>query len=454
MCSHRFRELGHLAAGDVVGHRHARQLHDAALDGVHQREVARRPGEQRPLGIARPAQEERRGRQVDHALQAELALHRLEPGDPDPRRLPVPFGLLPVIALERAFIALLGRLLPVAVVRLVVQGQDALHAHQARHDALQHLPLALLRPQLGPRPLQQGAAALRQRQRLAPQERVVVGDDDLRPLQVAEHVVGHQLAARVVAVRIVRLEHPQPVADRHAGSHHQEAAREPPAARPAHRVDRLPGDEHRHHGGLPGAGGELQRQPRQTRIGPFAGGIDLIKKPAALLAEGRRHLGQPDRGLHRLDLAEERPDVAEPMAAPVRQEPRGLRRHAPGVRIRQLPPPVHSLADAADERGQVVLLRLGPERLRRRVEEDFLLLDALLFLRLRDRRDERDLAALGEDPVRRLAARVELPVARRVLVRGVQDRLREECSRRRHGRLKSSAHARNARRRRGRLCLT
>ena len=36
---------------------------------------------------------------------------------------------------------------------------------------------------------------------------------------------------------------------------------------------------------------------------------------------------------------------------------------------------------------------------------------------------------LGEDPVRRLAARVELPVAGRVLVRGVQDRLLEERSR-------------------------
>ena len=62
-----------------------------------------------------------------------------------------------------------------------------------------------------------------------------------------------------------------------------------------------------------------------------------------------------------------------------------------------------------------------------RVEEDPLLLDPLLLLRLRDRRDERDLAALGKDPVRRLPARVELQVAGRVLVRRVQDRLLEEC---------------------------
>jgi len=44
----------------------------------------------------------------------------------------------------------------------------------------------------------------------------------------------------------------------------------------------------------------------------------------------------------------------------------------------------------------------------------------------RYRRDERDCAALGDDPVRRLAARVELPVPPRVLVGWVQDRLLEE----------------------------
>ena len=154
----------------------------------------------------------------------------------------------------------------------------------------------------GPGPLQQGAAALRQRQGLAPQERVVVGDDDLRPLQVAEHVVRHQLAARVVAVRIVGLEHAQPIADRHAGGHDQETARELPAARPAHRVDGLPGDEHRHDGGLAGAGGELQRQPREARIGLLARLLEMLEDLPLLPAALRGDLGQPDRGLHRLDL--------------------------------------------------------------------------------------------------------------------------------------------------------
>ena len=45
-------EHRHLVAGDVVRDGHARQLDDAALDGVHQREVAHRPREQRAFGIA------------------------------------------------------------------------------------------------------------------------------------------------------------------------------------------------------------------------------------------------------------------------------------------------------------------------------------------------------------------------------------------------------------------
>ena len=50
--------LGHVAAWDVVSHRHAGQFDDAALDGVHEREVAHRPGKQGALGIAGASQEE------------------------------------------------------------------------------------------------------------------------------------------------------------------------------------------------------------------------------------------------------------------------------------------------------------------------------------------------------------------------------------------------------------
>ena len=49
--------FGHVPTWDVVCHRHSRQLDDTALYGVHKREVANCPREQRTLGIARSSQE-------------------------------------------------------------------------------------------------------------------------------------------------------------------------------------------------------------------------------------------------------------------------------------------------------------------------------------------------------------------------------------------------------------
>ena len=257
----------HLVAGDVLGHRHARQLDDAALDGVHQREVAHRPGEERAFRVARPAQEERRGREVDHARQAQRAVHGLEAGHPEPRRLVVLLRFLALVALQRLLVRI-GRLLAIAVMRLVVQRQDVLHAHQLGHHALQHLAFGFERLQLGPRAaLEQRAAAGRQLQPLAALEGVVVRDDDPRLLHVLEQVVRDQLARAVVVVGVVRLQHAQAVPDRQTRRDDEEAAREVLAARPAHGVQRLPGDEHRHHGRLAGAGGELQREALELRIG-------------------------------------------------------------------------------------------------------------------------------------------------------------------------------------------
>ena len=181
-------EHRHLVAGDVVGHRHARQLDDAALDGVHQREVAHRPREQRALGVARAAQEERRGREVDDAREAELAVHRFEAGDPEARGLVVLLGFLPLVALQVLVVGV-RRLLAVAVVRLVVEHEDVLHAHQVGHDPLEHLAFGFQRV-AAPRPcaLEQRAAALGELDALAQLEGVVVGDDDLGPVHVVEHV--------------------------------------------------------------------------------------------------------------------------------------------------------------------------------------------------------------------------------------------------------------------------
>ena len=141
MCSQRLRSRG-MSWEHVVGHRDPRQLHDAGLDGVHQGEVADRPGEERPFGVARTAQEERGRREVEDDGDGDGLLHRLDAGDPNTGRLGVLLRFLGIVALEVRFLAHPG-LLAVAVVSLVVERQDALQAHQRRHHPAQHLALRL-----------------------------------------------------------------------------------------------------------------------------------------------------------------------------------------------------------------------------------------------------------------------------------------------------------------------
>ena len=325
-------ELGHIAAGDVVGHRHAGQLDDAAFDGVHEREVAHRPVEQRAFGVARPAQKERRRGEIHHPADPKLSDNGFDPRNPQPGGFSVLFGFLPVVAFEFAFL-LLARLLAVAVVRLIVEDQDVLHAHELGHDPLQHLSLGLQGRERLASSLEQGTAALGELQALAQLEGVVVGDDDLRLFQIGEHVARDQLAASVVAVRIVRLQHAQAVLDGDAGRDHQEAARESAALRPADRVDGLPGDQHRHDGGLSGAGRQLERQPGEVRVGVVVGVRQMVEEILADPARARRHLDEPDGGLYRLDLAEEGPNAAEPVVPPVLEQAGRLRGHLPLARV-------------------------------------------------------------------------------------------------------------------------
>ena len=215
-------EHGHLVAGDVLGDGNARQFHDAALDGVHEREVAHRPGEQRALGVAGAAEEERRGRQVDDAGKAELAVHGFQAGDPEPGGLVVLLGFLLLVALQ-VLVVLVARLLAVAVVRLVVEDEDVLHAHEVGHHPLEHLAFGFQGVQLFAAPLKQGAPARGEFDALAELEGVVVGDDDLGAVDVVQHVAGHELAAGVVAVGVVRLEDAEAVLDGDARARRRES---------------------------------------------------------------------------------------------------------------------------------------------------------------------------------------------------------------------------------------
>ena len=245
-----------------------------------------------------------------------------------------------VVALQLVARHRLVRLLAVAVVRLVVEDEDVLHAHQVGHDALEHLAFGFQRVQLVAAALEQRAAALGELHALAELEGVVVGDDDLGAFEVVEHVAGHQFAAGVVAVRIVRLEDAQAVLDREARRDDQEAAGEVLAAGPAHGVDRLPGDEHRHDGRLAGAGGELQREAHQFGVGVVVGVGQVFEEALAGLATSARPRSARCR-LDGFDLAEERADAAELVVAPVLEQARGLGRDLPVARVRPAAPLVH-----------------------------------------------------------------------------------------------------------------
>ena len=83
-----------------------------------------------------------------------------------------------VVALQIALRPLVG-LFAVAVMRLVVEHQDVLHAHQVGHHPLEHLPFGFQRVQFLAAALEQGTAAFGKLDALAQLEGVVVGDDDL-----------------------------------------------------------------------------------------------------------------------------------------------------------------------------------------------------------------------------------------------------------------------------------
>ena len=263
--------------------------------------------------------------------------------------LGVLLGLLAIITLQRVLVRF-ARFGPIAVMGLVVEDEDVLHAHQLRHHTPKHLALGLqsleLLARLAP---QQFACALRDLKLFAQPKGVVVGDDDHRLLHVVQHVSWHQLARGVVAVGVAGLEDPQTVLHGKAWRDDENAAREHLAAGPPHGVDRLPGDQHGHHRGLARTRRQLERHALQ--VGPRAA-VGLLQVVEDLAARHRvgSHLAEPDRRFHSLHLAEERADPAERMVAPVVEQTRRFRRHLP-LRGWQIPPSLYVQAHLVDARG-------------------------------------------------------------------------------------------------------
>ena len=113
----------------------------------------------------------------------------------------------------------------------------------------------------------------------------------------------------------------------------------------------------------------------------------------------------------RLDLTEERADVAELVVPPVVEQPRGLRRDPP-LGAGQRAPFADAVAHALDHPHQLILLSVfvgGPVSI---IETQLGLLRALLAGG-GDRGDERDTPAAVDDTVGGLAVLIELPVPRR-----------------------------------------
>src|SRR5437764_12504101 len=75
-------------------------------------------------------------------------------------------------------------------------------------------------------PLEQGATASGEFQPFTQLQGVVVRDDDLGALEIAQHVARHQLTAGVVTIRVIGLEHAQAITDGQTGCDDQETARE------------------------------------------------------------------------------------------------------------------------------------------------------------------------------------------------------------------------------------
>ena len=187
---------------------------------------------------------------------------------------------------------------------------------------------------------------------------MIVGDDDLGAIHVVQHIARNQFTTGVIAVRVVGLEHAQTIFDREARRHDEKATRETFALRSAHRVDGLPGDQHRHNRGFSRACGQLQSEAHEFRVGIIVGIREVVQKAFPGLPCLWRDLGQPNDSFHRLHLAEEGPDIAELVMSPMLEQASRLRGDLPLVWM-QSAPLVHMLAQFIDDRGGIILLRGG-----------------------------------------------------------------------------------------------
>ena len=164
------------------------------------------------------------------------------------------------------------------MVRLVIDDENVLHAHEVGHDALEHLPFRFQRIQfVTTTPLKKLAPAFRQVDTLTKFESVIVGDDDLGSIHLFNHVAWNKFATDIIAVRVVRLKNAQTIFDRQAWGTDQKASGEMFARWVSHRVNSLPRDDHRHNGCLARARCQFQREAHQLGVRIPVRGREMFK---------------------------------------------------------------------------------------------------------------------------------------------------------------------------------
>ncbi|MDV7397314.1 hypothetical protein RZS08_38290, partial [Arthrospira platensis SPKY1] len=135
--------------------------------------------------------------------------------------------------------------------------------------------------------------------------------------------------------------------------------------------------------------------------------------------------GEPDGGFDRFDLTEERARVAERVLSPVLEQTGGFRGDLL-LAGRQGTPGVHVLAHDVDDGRDVVLLGRRRESLAFGEDHRVLARGGLALFRLGNGRDELGAPAVLDDPLGRLAGRVQFPMAAWVFVGGIEDGAGEE----------------------------
>ena len=360
-----------VGAPGVVRRGQARNLGDAALDGVDQTEVADDPGERGAFGIAAALQVERRGRQVDADVDAAGGVDPIQPVHPHRGRLALgPRGCRQVVG---------GGRRAVGVVAFVVEHQQRLAVVQVAQAVARERLRGLL---ADPSDRHRADADLLG----VGAEPVPVGDQHLALGQLRAQRRRHQVELLVVVAGRGRAQHLQPLLDGEVGADHQHAAREARVAGRRAAVAEAPGGEHRHDHGLAAAGRHLagvarDRPPaasvrevgelgRLRHLGHplFRAGIAALAeqfelaqrepgRPARLPAP-RQQLAQVDDRLRRFELAEEQAPRAV-LAPPVAQQLlAGRRRAGPAG-----PPPAAHVGAQHVHQRQVVPFLLGEQRL-------------------------------------------------------------------------------------------